>query len=150
MTRPVQYRGALASEWASAGPSARAIVEAFVRGINAWVGIARANPPEEFTLAGWKPEFWSPADLLNRTDAFLSSGDAIAEARRAGLEIVAETLGRVGAPPFFAGFAQDVRGVQPEQVRLKADATSTTSADATYTTPSSPSRATVSRGGTLT
>jgi hypothetical protein len=29
-------------------------------------------------LAGWKPEFWSPEDLLNRTDAFLSSGGAIA------------------------------------------------------------------------
>ena len=96
-------------EWASYGPDARAIAAAFVRGINAWVARARERPPEEFVLAGWKPEFWSPEDLLNRTDAFLSSGDAIADVRRLKLsEIVAETIGRVGAPPFFAGLAADV------------------------------------------
>ena len=46
---------------------------------------ARERPPEEFVVAGWRPEIWSPADLLNRTDAFVDSGDAIAEIARARL-----------------------------------------------------------------
>ena len=76
MTRRIQYRGRLDEEWASYGPDTRAIASAFVRGINAWVAIARERPPEPFVLAGWGPEFWRPEDLLNRTDAFLASGDA--------------------------------------------------------------------------
>ena len=85
MTRRIQYRGNLDDEWASYGPDTRAIASAFVRGINAWVAIARERPPEEFVLAGWTPELWRPEDLLNRTDAFLASGDAQAEVFRARL-----------------------------------------------------------------
>ena len=104
MTRRIQYRGDVGVEWASYGPDARAIAAAFVRGINTWVSLARERPPEEFVLAGWKPEFWSPVDLLNRTDAFLSSGDAMAEVRRAKLsDVIGDAIGRVGTAPFFAG-----------------------------------------------
>ena len=85
MTRRIQYRGGLDEEWASYGPETRAIASAFVRGINAWVAIARERPPDAFVLAGWGPEFWRPEDLLNRTDAFLASGDALAEVFRARL-----------------------------------------------------------------
>jgi acyl-homoserine lactone acylase PvdQ len=85
MTRRMQYRGDLDQEWASYGPDAKAIAAAFVRGVNAWVAMARERPPEEFVLAGWKPEEWTPRDLVNRTDAFVSSGDAIAEIFRARL-----------------------------------------------------------------
>ena len=85
MTRRIQYRGDLDDEWASYGPDTKAIASAFVRGINAWVAIARERPPEEFVLAGWAPELWRPEDLLNRTDAFLASGDAQAEVFRARL-----------------------------------------------------------------
>ena len=66
---------------------------AFVRGVNAWVTMARRDPPEEFVLAGWAPELWRPEDLLNRTDAFLQSGDADLEAFRARL------IAAVGASP---------------------------------------------------
>ena len=85
MTRRMQYRGDPAAEWASYGPDAKAIAEAFVRGVNAWVALARERPPEEFVLAGWKPEPWSADDLLNRTDAFTASGDALDEVFRARL-----------------------------------------------------------------
>ncbi len=85
MTRRMQYHGDLAAEWESYGPGTRAIVEAFVTGINAWVVRARADLPQEFALAGWRPELWTPDDLLNRTDAFLASGDASLEALRAQL-----------------------------------------------------------------
>ena len=105
MTRRVQYVGDLEPEWASYGPDAKAIATAFVRGINAWVARARERPPEEFVLAGWKPEFWSPVDLLNRTDAFLASGNAVAEATTRN-PIIGDAIHRVGVPPFFLGPGQ--------------------------------------------
>ena len=55
MTRRFQYRGDVAAEWASYGPDAKAIAAAFVRGVNAWVALARERPPEEFVLAGFVP-----------------------------------------------------------------------------------------------
>jgi penicillin G amidase len=85
MTRRVQYRGELDVEWASYGPDTKAIASAFTRGINAWVELARERLPEEFVLAGWAPEFWRPEDLLNRTDAFVSSHGAQDEVFRARL-----------------------------------------------------------------
>jgi penicillin amidase len=85
MTRRVLYRGEPAAEWPSYGVEVRAIASAFVRGINAWVALARERPPEEFVLAGWKPEPWAPEDLLNRTSAFTTGGDAIDEVFRARL-----------------------------------------------------------------
>jgi penicillin G amidase len=85
MTRRIQYRGDLEAEWASYGADAKAIATAFVLGVNAWVALARERPPEEFALAGWKPELWSPEDLLNRTDAFVEGGDAVDEIFRTRL-----------------------------------------------------------------
>ena len=84
-TRRVQYHGDAAAEWASYGPDVKPIAEAFVRGINAWVDEARVNVPEEFTLAGWRPELWSPEDLLNRTDAFVARRRRDADVFRARL-----------------------------------------------------------------
>ncbi len=85
MTRRMQYHGDPDAEWASYGPDAKAIAAAFVRGVNGWVELARAQPPEEFVLAGWKPDLWKAEDLLNRTDAFVSTGDAVEEIFRARL-----------------------------------------------------------------
>ena len=100
MTRRMQYRGDPEAEWASYGPDAKTIAEAFVRGVNAWVTLARERPPEEFVLAGWKPELWSPDDLLNRTDAFTASGDAFDEIFRARL---AATVGATRARLLLPG-----------------------------------------------
>ena len=85
MTRRIQYRGDLEAEWTGYGADTKAIAAAFVSGVNAWVALARERPPEEFVLAGWKPELWAPEDVLNRTDAFVGSGDAIDEIFRARL-----------------------------------------------------------------
>jgi penicillin amidase len=85
MTRRFQFRGDINGEWASYGSDTKAIADAFTRGINAWVGRARERLPEEFILAGWAPEFWRPEDLLNRTDAFVASGNALDEVLRARL-----------------------------------------------------------------
>ena len=111
MTRRLQYRGDPETEWSSYAPDAQAIGAAFVRGVNAWVARAHDNPPEEFALAGWTPAFWSESDLLNRTDAFLASGDAIDEVRRSGFsEVVADAVRLVGPPPFFVSLAGRVPG----------------------------------------
>jgi penicillin amidase len=83
MTRRLQYRGDLEAEWASYGADTKAIAAAFVSGVNAWVALARERPPEEFVLAGWKPELWAPEDLLNRTEAFVASAGALDEIFRA-------------------------------------------------------------------
>jgi acyl-homoserine lactone acylase PvdQ len=106
MTRRMQYRGDLDAEWASYGADTKGIVSAFVRGINAWAGVARERPPEEFLLAGWKPELWSPLDIHNPTDAVVARGEAIDEVARAHLSpVVADAIRSVGTRPFFAGFA---------------------------------------------
>jgi penicillin amidase len=117
MTRRMQYHGNLDAEWASYGPDVKAIAEAFVRGVNAWVAVAREQPPEEFVLAGWRPDFWSPVDLLNRTEAFVASGDAIDEIRRARMsDVLADAIRSVGAPPFFAGGA----AIEPGLVAVRS------------------------------
>jgi acyl-homoserine lactone acylase PvdQ len=134
MTRRIQYSGSIETEWTSYATDTRAIASAFVRGVNAWVALARERPPEEFVLAGWLPEPWSAEDLLNRTDAFAASGDAIDEIFRARLvaaigvrraaellatpiavppdldpalvgSAVGDAIRSVGAPPFFLGLA---------------------------------------------
>jgi penicillin amidase len=106
MTRRIEYRGDLEREWASYAPDTRAIATAFTRGINAWVARARERPPEEFVLAGWKPDFWSPEDLLTRTDAFVESRDRVGQSpRNRPNQFVADALRRVGTAPFFAGLA---------------------------------------------
>jgi acyl-homoserine lactone acylase PvdQ len=101
MTRRIQYRGDIAEEWESYGHDTKAIAEAFVRGVNAWVALARERPPEEFVLAGWKPEPWSAADLLNRTEAFTASGDALDEIFRSRL------IATVGLAPARLLLAED-------------------------------------------
>ena len=55
MTRRFQYRGDREQEWASYGPDTRAVAEAFVRGVNAWVAHVADDPSEAFARAGWKP-----------------------------------------------------------------------------------------------
>src|SRR5262249_22652616 len=98
MTRRVQFAGDAQADWSSYGPDTRAIAEAFVRGVNAWVTIALSRVPEEFVLAGWQPEVWQPEDLLSRTDAFLSTNSAFDEVLRAHLVAV---LGAAGADRWF-------------------------------------------------
>jgi penicillin amidase len=101
VTRRIQYRGDLAAEWEAYGPDVRSIAAAFTRGINAWVQRVRENPTEDFVAAGWSPDFWQPEDLLSRTDAFVSSGNAVEEVFRARLvaAIGRERADRLLPPP---------------------------------------------------
>src|ERR1700751_215590 len=60
------YRGDMAAEWAAYGTEeARAITEAFVAGINAYVALAEAVTvamPPEFAASGTRPARWEAAD----------------------------------------------------------------------------------------
>lgn len=65
--RLLLYRGDMDAEWASYGKDAREITEAFVRGVNAYVALAEAEPermPIEFTRTGTRPERWSAEDCV--------------------------------------------------------------------------------------
>ncbi|GJD65726.1 penicillin acylase family protein [Methylobacterium frigidaeris] len=66
-SRAFLYRGDMAAEWTSYAPDARAIVEAFTRGINAYVALTRREPerlPDEFRLFGTEPALWAPEDVV--------------------------------------------------------------------------------------
>ena len=56
------YRAARA-EYARLDPRTRALVDAYTRGINAYIGAAR-HLPREYFLLGAKPEPWLPADSI--------------------------------------------------------------------------------------
>jgi penicillin G amidase len=117
MTRRMEYRGDLAAEWASYGPDTQAIATAFVRGINAWVDIALAHLPEEFLLAGWRPDHWRPADLLNRTDAFLMSAGGRDEVLRARLVTALGVKQADALAPLVPASRTDVpRGIEPATI----------------------------------
>ena len=85
MTRLMRYRGDEQDEWASYAPDTRQIATRFVAGINAWIHIASANLPEEFAIAGYRPEPWQPEDLLSRAEGFVMTGNANEEVFRARL-----------------------------------------------------------------
>ena len=85
LARLMHYRGDMETEWASYAPDAKPIVEQFVKGINAWVTIARKNPPIEFTYAGYAPALWKPEDVLSRAEGFTMGGNALSEVFRARL-----------------------------------------------------------------
>ncbi|MCJ2119713.1 penicillin acylase family protein [Methylobacterium sp. J-001] len=62
------YRGDMAAEWAAYGPQdTKAIVTAFVDGINAFVALTETQPelrPPEFTLTDTRPARWLPEDVV--------------------------------------------------------------------------------------
>lgn len=82
MTRLMRYRGDPKAEWESYAPDTHQIATRFVAGINAWIEIANANLPEEFAVAGYRPEPWQAEDLLSRAEGFMMAGNASEEVFR--------------------------------------------------------------------
>src|SRR3990167_914651 len=65
--RLLLYRGDMAPEWAAYGPGAKDNTEAFVAGLNAYVGEIRTGKrplPMEFAMAGSTPSLWEPEDVV--------------------------------------------------------------------------------------
>ena len=75
--RLLKYRGAFdEKEFTAYHPQARRLMEAFVRGVNAFIASSANRLPVEFVLTGNKPEPWTVETLLLRQVTF---GDATAE-----------------------------------------------------------------------
>jgi penicillin amidase len=83
--RLVRYRGDLKTEYESYAPDAQAIVEAFVRGVNAYIETVKNDLPLEFRLAGFAPEPWTPEVCLTRLAGWGMTGNASLEVLRAKL-----------------------------------------------------------------
>ena len=85
MARLFAYRGDMETEWRSYAPDAKAIVHAFVDGVNAYVAVARTRPPIEYTMLGFMPERWSYDAPLIRVTALSGVSNGTEELLRAKL-----------------------------------------------------------------
>ena len=65
--RLMLYRGDMDAEWGAYGPEARAWIEAFTAGINAYIDYVSVQLellPFEFVTCGFKPSHWMAEDVL--------------------------------------------------------------------------------------
>ncbi|HKW10004.1 MAG TPA: penicillin acylase family protein, partial [Gemmatimonadaceae bacterium] len=88
LARLFKYRGDAAAEWSSYAPDARALVTAFVSGVNAYIDEVRAHPnklPIEFSILGFLPERWSPSVPLTRVTSLSGVGNGTSELLHARL-----------------------------------------------------------------
>ena len=61
--------GRLGCRMESYSPDARAIVNSFVAGINAYITSLNGNGREEFRVAGYDPGLWTPEDVVSGSRA---------------------------------------------------------------------------------
>lgn len=97
--RLLRFRGDLERELAHYHPEGKAIVEAFVRGVNAYIEYTQQDPsllPIEFRLLGIEPGFWTPEIVISRHNGLYRNGFfeiQLAQAvRELGPKLVAELL----------------------------------------------------------
>ena len=83
LARLMRYRGDMNAEWESYSPDTRRIATRFVAGINAHIATIGEHLPEEFAVAGYRPEPWQPEDLLSRAEGFVMTSNASEEVFRA-------------------------------------------------------------------
>ncbi len=98
VARLLRYRGDMDAEYASYAPDARQILEAFVRGVNAYIESVSDRLPVEFEMAGFRPEPWTPEVCLSRVSALGVTGYAPLEVfrgiliRELGVEAAADLV----------------------------------------------------------
>ncbi|MFN7928584.1 MAG: penicillin acylase family protein [Blastocatellia bacterium] len=83
--RLLKYRGDLKKEYESYAPDAKAIITAFVRGINANIELSRDRLPIEFQLTKTQPDLWTPEACLSRMAGYVMTRNASTEVLRAQL-----------------------------------------------------------------
>ena len=81
----LRYRGQWHQEWPSYSPDTWRIVNAFVRGINAYIQDPRRKPSVEFRKLGYAPGLWRPNDVVSRMAVFAMMGNLASEVQRARL-----------------------------------------------------------------
>jgi len=79
------YRGDSHTEWRAYASDAKECVAAFVRGINAWITLTRADAtllPLEFRALGYTADFWQPEDVtrIRAHGLFYNLHDEVARA----------------------------------------------------------------------
>ncbi|MES1244126.1 MAG: penicillin acylase family protein [Acidobacteriota bacterium] len=122
VARLLRYRGDMEAEYASYAPDAKAIVSAFVRGVNAYIETVRDRPPVEFELAGFRPEPWTPEVCLSRLASLGVTGYATYEVARAlliremGLEAAAELFPPEPYAPLQVPEGLDLALVDPKAI----------------------------------
>ncbi len=122
-SRLMLYQGSMAREWGSYAHDDKAICEAFVAGINAYVTLCRREPerlPPEFGVMGTKPARWKAADVVRiRTHSL--SRNATSEILRAivlaGADLETDLIRRSLHPPVTP---QVPDGLDPANVPLAA------------------------------
>lgn len=62
--RTLGLRRAAERDWARMDPETRAVLEAYARGVNAFLATHRGRLPVEFSLLGIEPRPWQPVDSL--------------------------------------------------------------------------------------
>ena len=81
------YRGDMDAEWACYSGDAKAICEAFARGINAYIDLVEAEPerlPPEFSDLGTRPAKWAAEDVVRvRSHSWMRN--ALSEVTRANV-----------------------------------------------------------------
>ncbi|WP_375464694.1 penicillin acylase family protein [uncultured Methylobacterium sp.] len=105
-TRLFLYRGDREAEWAAYGtPRTRAVVEAFVSGLNGFIALTVARPdllPPEFAAMGTRPEPWAPEDVVRiRSHALVRNVPSeVARARvLARADVATDALRKGLSPP---------------------------------------------------
>jgi penicillin amidase len=86
--RLLRYRGDMEAEWKAYRPDARAIVDAFVAGVNAQIALVGRQPeklPIEFQLTRSHPEPWTPEVVIGRMAGYVMTRNARTELQRAKL-----------------------------------------------------------------
>ncbi|MFN7532541.1 MAG: penicillin acylase family protein, partial [Gemmatimonas sp.] len=84
--RLMTYRGDMDTELAHYHPRGKAIIEAFVAGVNAWVDRVRADAslmPPDLAALGITPGHWTPAVVVSRHNALASNASDEAGLARA-------------------------------------------------------------------
>lgn len=109
--RLFQFRGDLGNELNWYHPRSAAIIEAFVKGINAYIGETEKNLAlltPEFKMLGIRPGKWTPAVVLSRFNALLGNID-----EELGTALAIKTIG--------VDKVKDIEYFQPADPNLEID-----------------------------
>ncbi len=102
------FRGDLDEELNRYHPRGKAIIEAYVRGVNAYIGETERTPtllPLEFRMLGIKPGRWTPAVVISRHQALAGNlGEEVRSLRAikaTNIETVRDLMNFQGGNPRF-------------------------------------------------
>ena len=102
------FRGDMDDELNRYHPRGKAIIEAYVRGVNAYVAETERNPallPIEFRMLGIKPGRWTPAVVISRHQALAGNlGEEVRSLRAikaTNIDVVRDLMNFQGGNPRF-------------------------------------------------